>query len=223
MFKINKKRQEGFSFIESMLAVFLVSVGVVAAIGLLASSLKYTYSARDQFIASLLAQEGVEIVRNIRDNTWVDSNPITSSFSTLPITAGAGKICVVDKNDNDITSGSLANSSTIHCYAYSVANLAKTELKLNAAKTFYIASSTGAWSTGIDTKFYRKIEYDYCNFDLSNCGLTNDAIGKPSSVRVTSFVSWSGSGPTADTSKLNTCNTATKCAYAQTILNKWGE
>jgi hypothetical protein len=75
-----KKKYKGFSFIESMLAVFLVSVGLITALKLLTAGIKDSMNSRDQFIASLLAQEGVELVRNIRDNNWVDNDPTTGSF-----------------------------------------------------------------------------------------------------------------------------------------------
>jgi hypothetical protein len=89
-----KKKRKGFSFMESMFSVFLVSVGLVVAVKLLTAGLISSYESRDQFTASLLAQEGAEITRNLRDNNWVDNNPTTGSFKWFP--AGSPANCVVD-------------------------------------------------------------------------------------------------------------------------------
>lgn len=73
---------KGFSFIEVMLSVFLMSAGMVAAISLIGAGLKESIDSRNQLIASLLSQEGVELVRNIRDNNWADGNPSFAGIGT---------------------------------------------------------------------------------------------------------------------------------------------
>jgi type II secretory pathway pseudopilin PulG len=64
------KKWKGFSLVESVLAIFLVSFGIMAIIPLLSTSIRETFDSRDQMIATLLVQEGIEIMRNIRDNHW---------------------------------------------------------------------------------------------------------------------------------------------------------
>ena len=95
---LNTRFQRGFSFIESMLAVFLVSVGLLVALKLLTAGLKNSMDARNQFTASLLAQEGVELVRNVRDNNWVDNNPVTGSFNGLNESTQNNTNCAIDYN-----------------------------------------------------------------------------------------------------------------------------
>lgn len=68
---MTNKNYRGFSFIEVMLAVFLIVVGMLAAMALLTSGLRESMDSRNQIIAGLLAQEGVEAVRNIRDRNWM--------------------------------------------------------------------------------------------------------------------------------------------------------
>jgi len=67
-----EKKYSGFSFIESVLAIFVVSVGMIAVLSLLSKNLKQSMDSRDQMVASLLAQEGIELVRNLRDNNWAN-------------------------------------------------------------------------------------------------------------------------------------------------------
>ena len=80
----NKFTQGGFSFVEVMLGVFLIGVGVLASVTLLSRGLSESLDSRRQLTAVLLAQEGVELVRNIRDNNWIVS---AATFENFPATA----------------------------------------------------------------------------------------------------------------------------------------
>lgn len=64
--------KEGFSMIEIMVATFLVSVGLVAVLSLLGVGVRQATSNKNNLIAAFLAQEGGELVRNIRDTNWVN-------------------------------------------------------------------------------------------------------------------------------------------------------
>jgi len=61
------KTKKGFSIAEVMLSVFLLSVGMIAIITLMANSIKNNTNNRNSIIATQLAQEGIELVRNKRD------------------------------------------------------------------------------------------------------------------------------------------------------------
>lgn len=74
------KKYSGFSFIESILSVFLIATGMIAVMSLMASNLRDSMDSRDQIVATLLSQEGVELVRNIRDNNWAQEQPTFTGF-----------------------------------------------------------------------------------------------------------------------------------------------
>lgn len=74
MFK-KRKKSKAFSLIEVLMSAFILGVGLVAAIGLLSSGLRQSIENRSQLTATFLSQEGVELVRNIRDNNWANSRP----------------------------------------------------------------------------------------------------------------------------------------------------
>src|SRR5258708_2821268 len=61
-------RVRGFTLLETMVAVTLLAVAIVAPMQLTAQSLASAYYARDEVTAFYLAQEGIEAVRNVRDN-----------------------------------------------------------------------------------------------------------------------------------------------------------
>jgi type II secretory pathway pseudopilin PulG len=65
--KFMVKTKKGFSIAEVLLSIFLLSVGMIAIIALMASSIKNNANNRNSIIATQLAQEGIELVRNRRD------------------------------------------------------------------------------------------------------------------------------------------------------------
>lgn len=68
------KASNGFSLIESLVAITVLTVGVSSAIATLSQSVGLTPKIRNKVIAAHLAQEGIELVRNIRDNNWMLGN-----------------------------------------------------------------------------------------------------------------------------------------------------
>jgi prepilin-type N-terminal cleavage/methylation domain-containing protein len=71
----NKK---GFSLIEVLFSLMILSVGLSALALLMASNIQNSINSRDQIIASGLAQEGIEIIRNLKDNNTTPFNDDTS-------------------------------------------------------------------------------------------------------------------------------------------------
>lgn len=83
----------GFSTPEVLLSVFVVSIGLVTIIAVMSGSLRYSFVNRDTVIATDLAQEGVELVRNVRDNDFASGGAGFTAFSN-------NKHCRIDWNDS---------------------------------------------------------------------------------------------------------------------------
>ena len=88
MRKINKKNIAGFMVIEAAFSIFIVGVALVAFLMVLSMMYKTEFGKRDYVVATNLAQEGIEIVRNIRDSSWKTGG--TNGFSGFP----SGDYCV---------------------------------------------------------------------------------------------------------------------------------
>jgi len=69
------KKQKGALLIEVILSIFVITTGLLAVMQLITNSLNDSFRNRDIILATGLAQEGVEIVRNLRDNTWLSTTP----------------------------------------------------------------------------------------------------------------------------------------------------
>lgn len=61
----------GFTLLEVLVAIFILTTGIVGVFGLMHHTLSFTVMTENQLVASYLAQEGVEIVRNIRDTNFL--------------------------------------------------------------------------------------------------------------------------------------------------------
>lgn len=65
-------RNSGFTLLETIIATGIITTALVGILGLLATSISVGEDIRAQHIAANLAQEGIEVVHNIRNTNWVE-------------------------------------------------------------------------------------------------------------------------------------------------------
>lgn len=124
---------KGFTLIEVLLSVFIITVAVLG----LYNGINYSYNsiekAKEKFIAAYLAEEGIELAKNVRDSNFVKNNDDwLDGLRECVFIYG----CRMDYDDVDL----IANSSTQE----------KTPLLIDD-DGFY------NYSTGTQTIFSRKI------------------------------------------------------------------
>ncbi|HVY67835.1 MAG TPA: prepilin-type N-terminal cleavage/methylation domain-containing protein [Patescibacteria group bacterium] len=73
-------RQAGQTLIETLVAIFILVMGVTAAVGLAIYAFNSSTSVTKQIIAVGLAREGVEAVKNMRDTNWLVSSINTNCY-----------------------------------------------------------------------------------------------------------------------------------------------
>ncbi len=66
------KNKKGFTFVELMISFFIISVGLLAVFSFMRYPISQTTSSNLRLTSAYLGQEGVEIVRNIRDGNWLE-------------------------------------------------------------------------------------------------------------------------------------------------------
>jgi Tfp pilus assembly protein PilV len=111
----NKKLgNKGQGLIEVIVSLGLIVVGLVAILTMATFSIKAGTQSSDRIQAALLAQEGIERVKNIRDTNWIDDTSqnkvgwITNNFPENFLTSHSGSYQVATYNDDagwSITSG----------------------------------------------------------------------------------------------------------------------
>jgi len=65
-------KNRGFTLIETLVAISLLTVGVVGSFSLMQRVTSFASISSSQLVASYLAQEGIETVRNIRDTNYLE-------------------------------------------------------------------------------------------------------------------------------------------------------
>lgn len=77
-------REKGFTLVEIVLVLVITAIVFLAVYALFANTVKYDLETRYELIASNLAQEGVEVMRNMRDENQMRGFVLDNTFSESP-------------------------------------------------------------------------------------------------------------------------------------------
>lgn len=139
--------KKGFTLIETLVAITVLTIAIVGPMSLAISSINSVKIVKNQVIAFYLAQEGIEYVRNLRDNNFIQGNTGTKWLDRLEnCWIGSGK-CVIDVSRNTIT----------NCGAQCPV------IKYDDAGGFYYN-----YKSGTDTIFIRTVKIDRINIGGGN-------------------------------------------------------
>lgn len=72
----------GFTLIEALVALVLIAIATGPVLILATSAVNVSSRIEHNLIASNLAQEGIEVVRNIRDTNWLNGSAFDNNLST---------------------------------------------------------------------------------------------------------------------------------------------
>ena len=75
----NKRYKSGFTLVEALVALSILIVGIISGFILVTKALYDVTIIQDRLIASFLAQEGLEVVRQIRDTNYLKTLDGTST------------------------------------------------------------------------------------------------------------------------------------------------
>jgi prepilin-type N-terminal cleavage/methylation domain-containing protein len=66
-----QQQKSGFTVIEVLIAIFVIAIGAAGVFALMGRTIADSSANNNKLVASYLSQEGVEIVRNIRDTNYL--------------------------------------------------------------------------------------------------------------------------------------------------------
>ena len=87
-------KENGFSLMEIIFAIGIITVGLVSILSLFIYNIKTGINNKNKLVAIYLANESIEIFRQGRDNNWFINNDWMHE-----ITAGSSIVSLVDPND----------------------------------------------------------------------------------------------------------------------------
>jgi len=159
---------------EAIVAIFVITTGIVGVLSLFTQTISSATFSKDKLIAAYLAQEGIEIVRNIRDTNWLEQYTESTNPWNEGLTGCSGN-CEADYFCTTVEDPDPTNPPFHRCLdSYDSGHF----LKINTNDLYNYA-------TGTDTKFKRKITITP----------TNDLEGNPI-LNVSILVEWQERGRT---------------------------
>ncbi len=69
-----KAQNSGFTLIELIIAIFILVVAIIGVYNSFSTVVVLTAGVSSRFTAAYLAQEAIEIIRNMRDNNWLNNS-----------------------------------------------------------------------------------------------------------------------------------------------------
>jgi prepilin-type N-terminal cleavage/methylation domain-containing protein len=105
--KKNQNHKTGFTIIEIITVIMIIAVGMTGVLSLIVQNVRNQSINKNTFIAYQLAQEGVELIREVRDTNWRNGRAWDSRLSSgiyymdytdtapndaIPLMPGAGRL-----------------------------------------------------------------------------------------------------------------------------------
>ena len=73
---INKSSSRaGFTLVETLVSLVILSFGLIPTLSVIVSSVNISRIVRNNLISAGLTQEGIEVIRSLRDANWFRSSP----------------------------------------------------------------------------------------------------------------------------------------------------
>jgi len=129
--------RQGFTLMEVIVAVAIIITALISSLALITSSISSIRENKSKIIATGLAQEGLEVVRNIRDNNWL----------------------IYKRKANDWRDGLSAGNYRVQFNQESLLSFSSVPLKINTIDGRY------QYSNGNNTIYYRKITIQDIDID----------------------------------------------------------
>ena len=185
---VKYSQYSAFSIIEVLIGIFVFSLGLVSIFAILASSLSINERNKNSIIASNLAREQIELLRNIRDTNyenvqvWNQKDPINGS--SIDLFTSWNYYTLENKFSWAWSSTAFLPISWFEEWEDKLAQMQRYRLCLNS-DNIYTYECSGA---NIETPFYRFL---YVTDKVANDDGSDSAVVLPSwALRVVSKVIW---------------------------------
>lgn len=159
MKKYSMKAEKGFTLLELMITIFVIAVGLVGIMTLIQNTLQSASIVRLNLTAAYLAQEGIELTRNIRDNNWIKGEQwetgLTHCFGG----------CQMDYNDNSLShyTGDFLISDNEGFYRYGIGKESRFQRKItiNSVSEYLEVKSEIFWEDQEKNRSVEVMEHLY--------------------------------------------------------------
>ncbi|MDO8676383.1 MAG: type II secretion system protein [Candidatus Azambacteria bacterium] len=135
---INNKKEAGFTLLETIVATSVIVTALVSSLTLINSSLVLASNFGDRLVASNLAAEGIEVLRNIRDNNWLQTLSWNNGLSDGNYNVAYNSLSLTSFSDTPLKLNSLngvydyssGSNQTVFKRKVSITNLSSYEIRI---------------------------------------------------------------------------------------------
>lgn len=150
----SKNKQLGQTLIETLVAIFVLIIGLITALSLAIYSFRSSDTSTKQIVATALAREAIQGVKNIRDNNWLNDTLTTGGICAQ---LGSGQKCYPNwqgTGTNKLSTGTYAIDFDANTNSWIIT-------KNPPSYTLVYNSTTGTYSsqgTGTNSVYSRKVD-----------------------------------------------------------------
>ena len=106
-----KKKQKGFTLIETLVSIFILLLAITGPLTVAQNGLKASFLARDQIVAFYLAQDVIETIKHLRDNYALGLQQnmghwLAGLGNCKPVNVGIPVVCTLDTSGNNVVTNS---------------------------------------------------------------------------------------------------------------------
>ncbi|OGZ83608.1 MAG: hypothetical protein A2599_02320 [Candidatus Staskawiczbacteria bacterium RIFOXYD1_FULL_39_28] len=196
--------QKGFTIIEIIIAVFVLTIGIIGVFSAFYVIVFLSQDSVDRFTATYLSQEGIEIARNIRDTNWLNYGN-----NNTPTEVNAWDQFLADRagGSNDFFWQADYRTAPVFDEAFNLQWYNNENyLKIFGTEGFYEYRNCDSENPDCETKFKRKITASILN---------------QHSIRVLSEVSWDKKATLLEREKFAGDCGPLNCIKTEEILYDW--
>lgn len=191
-------KQSGQTLIETIVAIFILTMAITSGLAVTIYVLSNSGVSLNQVVATNLAREGVEMVRNMRDTNWLESDAYAATDPSYALST-----C----NDASVSSSDFTcypkawdGVSAFGYHGYNLTQAGNYSLTRNSNGTWSLNQSPSSYALYLQSdgsygptgsgnpQYYRKISISH----VTDSGTFGS--GSNSEIVVTSTVGWSGKG-----------------------------
>lgn len=187
------KNQSGQTLIETIVAIFILVTALTSGLALTIYVLSNSERGVNQVIATNLARGGIDLIRNMRDTNWLESDAIGGTWDLTTCSIGSSTFYCYPRAWEGVTGSGFSNYNLATDGAYRTTyNPSTNKWSLDANNPSYelYLDSEGMYThnpSGVITPFARKII-------LTRNTAAPYSGGSLAQLIVTSVVGWSGRG-----------------------------
>lgn len=153
-----KTSNEGFTLIEVLISIVVFTIGIFAALGLSVSNYNDSQNNLDRIIATNLAREGIELVKNVRDSNWLKIEANDTANCGGPCTWNYG---LNGSTDYVVISYASTTPDFLPACGLGMVNCIKNNASIGASARISITPTNYyVHSTNSPTKYYRIIKLE---------------------------------------------------------------